>query len=197
MVSRFGSIPAAARRAGVAGCVCLLALAWIPQRSWADESPWLEVVTPHFVIASNSPAAEARLVAGQFERVRAVFQRAFPGMRLYPNVPVIVFAAADRRTFTALEPASWLQKGEVGRQGMFYRGPDVSYILMQVNTASDHPYRVVYHEFSHLILEDNYKSIPLWLNEGLAQFYANMEIHGKDVRLGLPERQDLALLRLN
>ncbi len=187
----------ALHRAALAGCVCFFVLAALPPPAWAFHSSWLEVTTPHFIVASNSPAAQARLVAEQLERVRAVFQKAFPGMRLYPDVPVVVLVPADQATFADLEPKTWLEQGAVGRQGMFYRGPDVNYVLVLIGAAGDDRYRVVYHEFSHLMLEDNYKSIPLWLNEGLAQFYANMEIEGNNVRLGLPSQYDLELLRLN
>lgn len=37
----------------------------------------------------------------------------------------------------------------------------------------------------------------MWLNEGLAEFYQNTEIHEKDVSLGEPSEQNIMLLRQN
>jgi tetratricopeptide (TPR) repeat protein len=39
--------------------------------------------------------------------------------------------------------------------------------------------------------------IPLWLNEGLAEFYQNTDIHEKDVSLGQPSTDDILWLRQN
>ena len=37
--------------------------------------------------------------------------------------------------------------------------------------------------------------IPLWLNEGLAQFYQNSDIHEKDVLVGEPDANNILYLR--
>ncbi|HEX5483074.1 MAG TPA: tetratricopeptide repeat protein, partial [Terriglobia bacterium] len=72
-----------------------------------------------------------------------------------------------------------------------------NYILLRLDAPGKNPYRTIYHEYAHLILEDNFRSIPLWLNEGLAQFYANSDLDQKNVRLGLPSKNNLGLLRSN
>jgi hypothetical protein len=39
---------------------------------------WVEVKSPHFTIVSDASEKDAREVAGQFEQVRALVQRAWP-----------------------------------------------------------------------------------------------------------------------
>ena len=39
---------------------------------------WIEVTSPHFVVATNSSEKQARRMADQFERMRSVFQKLFP-----------------------------------------------------------------------------------------------------------------------
>ncbi len=67
---------------------------------------------------------------------------------------------------------------------------------MRLDAQGDHPYAVVYHEYTHLLLSKA-DWMPLWLNEGLAEFYQNTDIHEKDVALGQPSPENLELLREN
>ncbi len=76
------------------------------------------------------------------------------------------------------------------------RGPDKNYILLRLDADGEHPYAVVYHEYTHLLMSKA-EWMPLWLNEGLAEFYQNTEIRDKDVELGEPSPENVQLLREN
>ncbi len=158
---------------------------------------WLEVLSPHFRVIGNGSEKQARKVADQFERIRAAFQKAFPGLRVDPSAPIIVLAAKDEKTFNALTPASWKQKGQLMRTGLFLRSQEKNYVLLRLNAGDDDPYHVLYHEYTHLLMNESFPQIPLWLDEGLAEFYGNSEIQEKDVLLGKPSAGDIALLREN
>jgi hypothetical protein len=155
---------------------------------------WYEVRSQHFVVVSNSSDKQARRVAEQFERMRAVFHRLFPHDNIDPSTPIMVLAIRDQKDFRALEPAAYLTKGSLELGGLFLRGPDKNYVLMRLDAEGDHPYSVVYHEYTHLLLS-KIDRLPLWLNEGIAEFYQTTEINDKDVLLGKPSQQDLQLLR--
>ena len=102
----------------------------------------------------------------------------------------------DRKGFQSLEPASYLAKGSLNLAGLFLRTPDRNYILLRLDTEGPHPYSVVYHEYTHFILRKA-EWLPLWLNEGLAEFYQNTDIDEKGVRLGQPSENDILYLRQN
>jgi hypothetical protein len=81
-----------------------------------DPSPadtWLEVLTPHFVVVSNSTEEESRRAALQFERMRTVFQAVFPNANLDTASPILVLAVADKKNLQALEPAAYSGKGQL------------------------------------------------------------------------------------
>lgn len=156
---------------------------------------WVEARSPHFVVVSDASASQARDVAARFEQVRAVFQKAFPGMRVYPDLPIVILAVRDRASFQALAPPDWSKQGELSRSGMMLRNPDKNFIFLLLDAPNENPNHVVYHEYAHLVLEDDFRNIPLWLNEGLAEFYGNSEIDHKTVRLGLPSKGNLDILR--
>lgn len=155
---------------------------------------WTEVRSPHFTVVTNSSEKQGRRIAGQFERMRSVFHVAFRTLQIDPESPIVVLAIKDKEDFRALEPETYLAKGSLKLSGLFLRASDKNYVLMRLDAPGEHPYSVVYHEYTHLLLSKA-AEMPLWLNEGLAQFYQNTEIHEEDVSLGEPSGANVALLR--
>ena len=179
--------------------ILLLALMFSPAPLPARDKVqnWMEVRSQHFTVATNSTEKQARRIADQFERMRSVFQKELPKLQVDPSTPIHVLATNDEKDFRFLEPQSYLAKGQMKLGGLFLRAGDKNYVLVRLDAEGEHPYRVVYHEYTHLLLSKAAEWIPLWLNEGLAEFYQNTEIHEKDVSLGEPSEQNIMLLRQN
>lgn len=158
---------------------------------------WLQVHSPHFYVATDAGEKEARNVADQFERMRAVFHESFPNVPIDEFGPITVLAVRNEKEFRALLPAAYLEKGSLKLAGYFQRVPEKNYILVRLDAEGEHPYEVVYHEYTHLLTSKGADWMPLWLNEGLAQFYETTEIEGKDVLLGKPLYGSIEYLREN
>jgi Tfp pilus assembly protein PilF len=156
---------------------------------------WLEVQSQHFTVVTNANEKAGRRIADQFERMRSVFHVAFPRVSIDNGSPIIVLAIKDEKDFRALEPQAYLAKGQLKLGGLFLRAPEKNYVLMRVDAEGQHPYAVVYHEYTHFLLSKSAEWLPLWLNEGLAEFYENTNIHEKEVSLGEPSPENLARLR--
>jgi Tfp pilus assembly protein PilF len=180
-------------------CFVLLALLLspLPALSRDKAENWVEVRSEHFIVATNSNEKKGRQIADQFERMRAVFKKALPRLQMDPGAPIIVLAVKDEKDFRALEPTAYLAKGQVKLAGLFLHGLDKNYVLMRIDAEGEHPYEVIYHEYTHLLLARSAEWMPLWLNEGLAEFYQNTNIHEKDVALGEPSEENIMLLRQN
>jgi tetratricopeptide (TPR) repeat protein len=165
----------------------------------ARERPenWLEVRSQHFTVVTNANEKTGRRIADQFERMRSAFHVAFPHMSIDTGSPTIVLAIKDEKDFRALEPQAYLAKGQLKLGGLFLRTPDKNYVLMRVDAEGEHPYAVVYHEYTHFLLSKAAEWLPLWLNEGLAEFYENTDIHEKDVALGQASQENILWLRQN
>lgn len=155
---------------------------------------WLEVRSPHFRVLSNASEKQARHVADQFERMRIVFQADVPQANLDPGSPIVVLAVRDKKDFHSLEPEAYLAKGQLDLAGLFLRAPDKNYMLIRLDAQGEHPYATVYHEYTHLLSSRAAEWLPLWLNEGLAEFYQNTEIRDNNVVLGEPSPGNLFLL---
>lgn len=155
---------------------------------------WLEVQSPHFVVLTDSNEKQARRISAQFEQMRAVFHKLIPNAASDASSPIVVVALKDKKGFQALEPAAYLAKGQLDLAGYFMSAPDKSYILLRLDAEGEHPFATVYHEYTHYMLRKA-EWMPLWLNEGLAEFYQNTDIHEKDVLLGQPSPDNILYLR--
>jgi tetratricopeptide (TPR) repeat protein len=183
--------------AAMSKCIALvlLLLSAAPTLARNKAETWTEVRSPHFVVVTNSNEKQGLRVADQFERMREVFHAAFPKLQIDPGSPIIVLAIKDEKEFKALEPEAYLARGSLQLGGLFLRAPDKNYVLMRLDAEGEHPYAIVYHEYTHLLVGKAAEWMPLWMNEGLAEFYQNTEIRDKDALLGEPSRDDIMLLR--
>jgi Tfp pilus assembly protein PilF len=157
---------------------------------------WLEVHSPHFVVLTDSNEKQARRLASQFEQMRAVFHTLIPNAAADAGSPIVVVALKDKKGFQALEPAAYLAKGQMDVAGLFLRAPDKNYILLRLDAEGEHPFATVYHEYTHFVFRKS-EWMPLWLNEGLAEFYQNTDIYEKEVLLGQASSDNILFLREN
>jgi tetratricopeptide (TPR) repeat protein len=150
----------------------------------AAAETWVAARSPHFAVVTNGGERQARRVAHQFEQIRALFQAGFK-VRLDPGRPFVILAVKDEASMRELAPWYWERRGGVRPAGLFARGSDKHYVLMRLDLDdTEQPYHVLYHEYVHLVTSLNYCRLPLWLSEGLAEFYATAEIDEESVRWG-------------
>ncbi len=155
---------------------------------------WVEVRSPHFTVVSNGSEKQARRVAEHFEQIRAVFLQASPGVRVDPGQPIIILAAKNENTLKALLPEFWERKGHTHPAGLFQPGQEKHYVALRLDATGERPYHTLYHEYVHLLVNLNYRRLPAWLNEGLAEFYGNTTIEERVVGLGHFDQSHLRLL---
>jgi tetratricopeptide (TPR) repeat protein len=157
-----------------------------------------EVQSPHFLVLTDSNEKQARRIAGQFEQMRSVFHTLMPTATADTGSPIVVLALKDKKGFQSLEPEAYLAKNQLNLAGLFLHAPDKNYILLRLDGEGEeeHPFATVYHEYTHLMLMKA-TWLPLWLNEGYAEFYQNTDIRDKEVLLGQPSSDDIIYLRQN
>jgi tetratricopeptide (TPR) repeat protein len=160
---------------------------------------WLEVQSSHFTVLTDSNEKQARRIASQFEQMRSIFHQLMPHASTDAGSPIIVVALKDKKGFQSLEPEAYLAKNQLNLAGYFMHAADKNYILLRLDgegQEEEHPFATVYHEYTHFMLMKN-TWLPLWLNEGYAEFYQNTTIHDKEVLLGQPSSDDIFYLRQN
>ena len=163
----------------------------------ASSAQWIEARSEHFRVLTDSNEKQARHILDEFERMRWTFHTLFPNADIDPAEPIFVVAARNKKSFQAIEPAAYLASGQLKVFGLFMRVYDKDYVLLRLDTEFAHPFASIYHEYTHLQFSQDAEWMPLWLNEGLAEFFQNTEVRHKDVWLGGPSTDNILYLRQN
>lgn len=135
---------------------------------------WVEVETGNFTILANTNAKKARTVAIDLERFREVLGRATRGFEFESGIPTTVYLFRNDHDF---EPYKLDDEGQPRNiAGYFFRTPFRAYVTLDASASSSHT-RGIYHEFVHSLLRGTFHDLPLWLNEGLAEFYSTFRFN--------------------
>lgn len=148
-----------------------------------DNDKWISLQSPHFLLVGNVPEGNLRQQAAQLEQFRNVVGSFLFSSRLPFEGSLRVVIFNDEKSFDLFKPRYEGKPMEVG--GYFSATPDLNYIATFSGPNNSSPRSVIFHEYTHFLLKD-FNNIPLWLNEGLAEFYSTFELSGggKDVVLG-------------
>lgn len=179
----------------LAGAAALLSTILSLGASGDINQGWTEVRSPHFTVYTNASEKEGRRIADQFEQIRGLFHAAMPTLRVDPAQPVLILAAKNEATMKALLPEEWEVKGHIHHAGMYQQGEDKHYVILRLDSEGANPYHALYHEYMHSLLHLNFTSVPLWLDEGLAEFYGNSRLGDKESRVGTIDEAHLYILR--
>jgi Tfp pilus assembly protein PilF len=163
----------------------------------AHNDTWVEVRSPDFTVISNAGEKEARKIADQFEQIREVFQNAFQKMRVDLGKPVIIFALKNEDSMKSMLPAFWEVKGHMHPGGVYQPAEEKHFVVVRTDLEGPNPYEIVYHEYTHALMNINFRDMPLWLNEGIAEFFGNSAIHNDYVEIGKIAPYHLQVLQQN
>jgi tetratricopeptide (TPR) repeat protein len=148
------------------------------------EDTWTEVRSPHFRVLTNGSVQQGRNAAASFEQMRHVFAVEFSDEAIGAGAPLTIVAARDSGTFKMLAPTEWKRTGgNVG--GEFQRGWEKQFATVILDSFSQSEI-VVFHEYTHSILHARAHWLPVWLDEGLAEFYGYTRFEESRTLIGTP-----------
>ncbi len=167
----------------------------VPAAAADKPEPWIEVRSPHFRVISNANDKQARRAAGQFERFREVLQTILTRSRVDSATPMLIIAVKDEKSLKALLPEYWERKGSTHPAGLFLRSMGKNFVVLRLDASGENPYHIIYHEYTHSIMALNFRSLPVWVNEGIAEFFGHASIGDKEAGVGHPDYDQVMLLR--
>jgi tetratricopeptide (TPR) repeat protein len=158
----------------------------------AAKDTWMSVRTKNFFLLGNGGEKDIRKVGLKLEQFREVFTRLFPNMRFNTPVPTTVMVFKSDSSYGPFKPAA-------NTAGYFQSGPDVNYITLTTELrGTQDPFSVIFHEYTHLLVNNTFDNAPIWFNEGLAEYYSTFNISDdQKVVLGSPIGSHVYLLRQN
>ena len=174
--------------------VILLAALFLVVAPAQSAAEWRSLRTEHFHLIGDVSERQLRDVALRFEQFRDIITRlkvTATKEDAGSRVPIIVFR--DRRSFEPFMPHALGHIVEAA--GLFVEGPDSVYIAVRMDGGAA-SYRAAFHEYTHLLLRQTFPDAPLWLDEGLADYYSTLRITGdRSALIGLPLATHITLLR--
>lgn len=176
--------------------LALLALSCLALASSVEaKESWTSVRSRNFTLVGNASEREIRGVAVRLEEYHSLLARLFNRTELPQTVPTTVIVFKNDESFKPFRP---LYQGRLTNvAGYFQPGRDLNYIAVSAEHLQDDSFVTIFHELVHLFVDDNLHGLPLALNEGLAEYYAALNVAdgGKRVTLGTAHVQHLRVLR--
>ncbi len=160
----------------------------------AAKDNWTSVRSKNFLLVGNADEKDIRQVAVRLEQFREVFSRLFSTLNVNSPVPTTVIVFKNDESYRPF-------KLNANTAGYFQAGPDVNYITLELtrDPGSDRdPFTIIFHEYTHLLVRNTSGNVPLWFNEGLAEYYSTFTITGdQKVVMGRPIAGHVYRLRDN
>ncbi|HEY2821562.1 MAG TPA: DUF1570 domain-containing protein [Candidatus Acidoferrum sp.] len=163
----------------------------------AEAASWTEVRTPHFVVASNAGEVAARSVASNFEQIRALFHATFPELRVDPAQPIRIIVARDEATMRMITPEEWGGAEHVHPAGVFHSDGEKDYVVLRLDAEGTTAFHISYHEYTHALMHLNFSRLPLWVREGVAEFFGNSLLGEGKATTGTVDRPHMYVLSKN
>lgn len=155
---------------------------------------WIEVRSPHFTVDSNSGKGQAKMVALQFEMIRDAIVHVFPRAENLTTAPLTVLAVDGETSLKRLLPR-YFKKGRAHPGGIFASSFFGNYIVLRADTIDPGVYNPVFHEYTHFVMRKTLPGTPVWLVEGMADYYSDTRVEKNEVVIGYPDVENLRVLR--
>jgi tetratricopeptide (TPR) repeat protein len=152
---------------------------------------WISVRSQHLLVIGNGKEKDIREVAIQLEQFREVVSQLFDNSPAESPVPTTVIVFKDDASYGPF-------KSSENNAGYFQPGLDVNYITLSTESRGEQdPVNIIFHEYTHLLVNNSIGKTPAWFNEGLAEFYSSLSVDGQKVIIGRPIRRHIASLHQN
>ena len=172
----------------------LLFLPALASSTVAAKDSWTSVRSKNFLLVGNASEKDIRQVGIRMEQFREVFSRLFPKLNINSPVPTTVVVFKNDQSYRPFQL-------NARNAGYFQPGQDVNYIALKLSRdlrSDENAYTVIFHEFTHLLVRTTLGEVPLWFNEGLAEYYSTFSFSDdQKVVMGRPISSHVYLLRDN
>ena len=168
------------RACSISLCLTVVALIFCAGTRAANEPPWLQVNSTHFMVITDAGDKKGREVAFRFEQMRSVFASLLGKDRLNQSVPLTILALKNDKSFYQVAP---LRRGQpIDVPGFLLAGEDQDFIVL--NLTEEESWRAVAHDFALMLLTYNYPPAQGWFDEGLAEYFSSIRLDNRQVQIG-------------
>lgn len=143
---------------------------------------WKRLKTPSLTVIGNAADRDLRRTAEEIERFRVAIRALAPTTPMSSPLPMVAVVFRDDSALTPFKPRP-RGKPTDNVAAYFAALPDINYIVLAPNEDREFTYRVIFHEYTHFLVYRGAARLPMWLNEGLADFYSTFNGSEADNRM--------------
>jgi tetratricopeptide (TPR) repeat protein len=169
----------------------VLGLALAPCLARAEEK-WHEASSGNFLLVTNASPERAESILLTLEKFRAALGQVLPDVRRWTSSRTRVYGFRDHDSLEPFLPRSAPAGSKVA--GYFRKGVAENVIVLDLTGGTPAFERVLFHEYVHLVLSLSERDLPLWLEEGLSEFYAGTRLDENEAEIGVSDPRHRALL---
>lgn len=158
-----------------------------------ERTEWIRVRTQHYDVISSAPEEETRGIVTDLETLVSVLTRISPRFRSGTLATTVLVFAERRESLPYFE--LMLGRTSPGATGLYVRHGNTGTMFIDASRRRTPIERTAMHELVHDLLRQTEKVPPLWIEEGLAEYFASAEIAAGRVTAGQPIRSHTTLLR--
>jgi len=158
------------------------------------EPKWNLTRSGVLTVIGDQPASVLRDIAIQIEQFRAVVGGLIHDADRPPSVPTIVFVFGQKKSLVPIVP---LYSGKpISLAGYLGQADDLNVMALSLEGFEESS-AVAFHEYTHLLVQNSVRWMPVWLNEGLAEYYGSYTLidRGRTATIGRPKPEHILLLR--
>jgi len=144
----------------------------------AADQHWLRVSSDHFVVLTDAGQKAGHDTAARFEQMRAMFGQLLMRNKIKMGEPLQIIAVGDNKEYQQLAPTA----NGPSAPGFWLSGEDRIFIVL--NLSRPDSWRAIEHPFAHYWLNYNYPPTPAWFDEGFAEYFASLNLTGKNAEFG-------------
>ena len=159
-----------------------------PQKNWSS------IRSTNFYVIGDTGERNLRSVALRLEQFREALGAILPKTIAGTSGPMTVIVFRSHKTFEPFKP-QYEGKARKFIAGFFQGGRAMNYIALTTEGADD--LGIIYHEYVHFVVRSVLSAVPIWFNEGTAEYYRTFEVssNGRKASLGKVQADHVFLLR--
>ncbi|HXH41050.1 MAG TPA: hypothetical protein VNN08_20655, partial [Thermoanaerobaculia bacterium] len=160
----------------------------------AVDETWIRARSKHFVFISSADEKRTRSVAEELETLASALTQVDSTFSAPSATPTRVILFTNRREsrpyFDML-----LNRRDANVTGVFVTQRDSGSMLINQDYRWHGGDRAPLHELVHYLMQSGDAKAPLWLEEGIAEYFSNATIRSRSISAGEPMRNHLSVLR--
>jgi tetratricopeptide (TPR) repeat protein len=156
----------------------------------SPKQQWVRARSPHFLILSGAGEWRTREVVDEIEKVAAALHQVDPHFAAEGELTRLILFGKTKDS----EPYFDLLVGRPKMPGAFVASPDGVGTMIIDGSRTDAD-RTLFHELVHNLLANSGSHLPLWLEEGTADYFSTAYVLGSVVRFGARVPEHFAQLR--